>query len=219
VLFSEPRSTETPRLPFHFVSGLALSSRTIGLILACQAVAQIVVQMFLFPPIDRAIGHHKTFCLVAMLYPLLYLAAPYIALLPLVAAAPMIFLLLAGKAVGQALSYPSIFMLLVDHSPSPRSLGKLNGAAGSAAALCRAVGPFVAGMAHLIGRVTGFSGMAWWAMACVALVALAESLALRAPPTSTDEETAPVSRDGGGGDGQDEEGEGDEASGPLLPEG
>jgi hypothetical protein len=171
ILMSTPESKQPPRLPFKFQGGFEFSTQTVGSILAVQGVLQMIAQLVLFPWINRKIGSLRTFWLTMGTYPLLYLIAPYLALLPERLRIPGIFLLLVWKVTAQSLSYPSLNMMLVRASPSTKVLGTLNGAAASSASLCRGLGPTVSGAIATAGEHNGISGLAWWVCAGIALVA------------------------------------------------
>src|SRR4051812_20840352 len=77
VFLSTPESHEAPSLPFKFVGGFGLPTKSIGFILSVQGVYSMIAQIFLFPLVVRRIGALGTFRFAAMSYPLLNFLVPY----------------------------------------------------------------------------------------------------------------------------------------------
>lgn len=160
----------TEQLPFKFQGGFGWKPTNIGAFLAMQGAMQMFAQLILFPWLSKKLGSLRTFWVTLCLYPVLYLLAPYLALLPENLRIPGLVVLLIGKVTFQSLSYPSLNILLANSSPSRRVLGTLNGAAASSASICRGFGPTVSGAVDSLGMQLGMSGLAWWAIAGVALL-------------------------------------------------
>jgi hypothetical protein len=165
-----------PHLPFKFMGGFNLSTKTIGLILSGQGFLQMIAQIFIFPLVNRRLGSLTTFRIVIIAYPLLYFFIPYLALVPRNMRGVCIFVVLVWKVTAQSLSYPSQAIMLANSSPSKKVLGTLNGFAASAASLARAFGPTVAGLIHSVGLSRGYSGISWWSCALVATIGAGVSL-------------------------------------------
>src|SRR6201996_3152954 len=165
-----------PVLPFKFVGGFGLSTKSIGLILSCQGFLQMIAQIFVFPFINERLGSLTTFRMAIMGYPFLYIFLPYLALAPHALRFPCILLVLVWKVTAQSFSYPSQSIMLANSAPSKRVLGTLNGFAMSAASLARAFGPTVAGLIHAVGLQSGYSIFSWWSCALVAVIGAVVSL-------------------------------------------
>jgi hypothetical protein len=161
VLFSLPESHEMPHLPFQFSGGFALPTKIIGFILSAQGFIQMFATLFVFPYVNRKIGSLATFRLVIISYPLLYLLVPYLTLVPASLRMPSIYFVLVWKVTAQALSYPSLAIMLANASPSRKVLGTLNGVAASSASLCRAFGPTLSGLVQSLGLSVGVMGLPW----------------------------------------------------------
>ena len=127
-------------------------------------------QLLVFPWLSKKLGSLRTFWITLSLYPILYLLAPYLALLPENLRIPGLMVLLVGKVTFQSLSYPSLAIILANSSPSKRVLGTLNGAAASSASICRGFGPTISGFMDGIGEQHTMSGLAWWTIAGVAFL-------------------------------------------------
>ncbi|KAJ4381799.1 hypothetical protein N0V86_003164 [Didymella sp. IMI 355093] len=185
----------TANLPFMFEGGFGWQTQNIGAFLAMQGAMQMVAQLFLFPWLSKKLGSLRTFWITMCLYPVLYILAPYLALLPENLRIPGLVFLLIGKVTFQSLSYPSLAIILANSSPSKRVLGTLNGAAASSASVCRGFGPTISGAVDSFGGNHHMSGLAWWAIACVALMGWLPGLMLKEsdkPTISEDDEEALV---------------------------
>lgn len=177
---SRDESTGADRnLPFYFTGGFHLSTQTNGLLLSVQGILQMIAQLFIFPWMSKKIGSLRTFWVTIALYPFLYIIAPYLALLPKDLRIPGIVLLLVWKVTAQALSYPSLAIMLANASPSKKVLGTLNGAAAASASVMRGFGPTVSGAVDSVGVQIGMSGLAWWTIAGVALIGWGPGFAMQ----------------------------------------
>jgi MFS family permease len=158
------------RLPFYFSGGFGWTTQQNGMFLAIQGALQMFAQLIVFPWMSKRLGSLRTFWITLSLYPILYLLAPYLALLPEHLRIPGLMALLIGKVTFQSLSYPSLAIILANSSPSKRVLGTLNGAAASSMSICRGFGPTVSGFMDGVGEAKHMSGLAWWTIAGVALI-------------------------------------------------
>lgn len=168
VLLSMPKSDGTPLLPFHFTGGFGLSTKAIGGILSVQGIIQMVATIVVFPLVNRRIGSLWTYRAVVLLYPFLYIAVPYLSLLPDSLRMPAVYLILVWKVTSQAFAFPSSSIMLANAAPSSKVLGTLNGAAASAASASRAFGPTLSGLLQAAGLSMGALGLPWWVNALVA---------------------------------------------------
>ncbi len=175
VFLSEDRSDAKPILPFKFSGGFALSTKTIGFMMAVQGIYSMIAQLWLFPFIVRRIGTLASFRLVMVIWPLLYVAVPYLVLLPEKLQTAGIYLALLIKITFHVIAFPSNAILLTNAAPSKSVLGTINGVAASTACLASAFGPTVTGFIHSAGLKFGCSGLAWWAGGLVCAIGALES--------------------------------------------
>ncbi len=108
--------------------------------------------------------------MVTMLHPIVYIIVPYLALLPDNMLYPGIWACLTVRNFTSILAYPLILILLKEATPSPCFLGKINGLAASVGAACRTIAPPLGGYLYGVGARIGFTGLAWWASAFVAVI-------------------------------------------------
>lgn len=154
--------------------------------MSLQGVYQMIAQLVIFPYIANRLGMLRTFRLTAMAWGFLYIAAPYLVLLPHALRMPGLAIVLIVKVTLQSLAYPTNALLLANSAPSLLCLGSINGVAASAASLCRAFGPTLSGFIQSAGAGIGYSGLAWWVSAAVAALGAVECYFMIEPSGRTD---------------------------------
>ncbi|KAI1105863.1 MFS general substrate transporter [Jackrogersella minutella] len=175
------------KLPFKFVDGFGLDSKTVGIVLSAQGAYQLVVNMFVIPPVLKHFGPRRLFRFLVLAYFLLYLVTPYLVLLPEKYRMIGVGLVLIWKCTFASMAYPANAILTADSAPSPLALGTINGVAASTASLCRAFGPTISGILYAIGLQSGYSGMAWWCSALVAIGGAIVGLQIQELPNRNDD--------------------------------
>ena len=176
-----PEPQEPMSLPFKFVGGFGLDSKTVGIILSIQGAYSLLINMVLVPVILKRLGALRLFRLLIVGYFALYLVTPYLVLLPENYRMIGIALVLVWKCTFANMAYPSNAILTADSAPSHLALGTINGVAASTASLCRAFGPTISGILYSIGLRSGYSGLAWWCSALVAIAGAVVGLQIREP--------------------------------------
>ncbi|KAI1641171.1 major facilitator superfamily domain-containing protein [Biscogniauxia mediterranea] len=191
-LFPVFLSTERPdhsiptSLPFKFVGGFGLDSKMIGIILSAQGAYQLTINMFLVPPVLKRLGALRLFRFLTLAYFALYLVTPYLVLLPEKYRMIGVSMVLVWKCTFASMAYPSNAILTADSAPSHLALGTINGVAASTASLCRAFGPTISGILYAVGLTSGYSGLAWWCSALVAIGGAVVSLQIEEPSSRTE---------------------------------
>lgn len=187
-MLSEAPSDTPPSLPFKFVGGFGMSTKSIGFMLAVQGVYSMIAQLWFFPAIVKKLGTLTAFRMVMLVWPLLYLAVPYIVLLPQRLQNTGVYAAMLIKITFHVIAFPSNAILLANAAPSKAVLGTINGVAASTACLCRAFGPTVSGSIHSAGLKLGYNGFAWWAAGLVCVIGALEAYCIKdteASPAST----------------------------------
>ncbi|KAI8963817.1 MFS general substrate transporter [Daldinia sp. FL1419] len=182
---SPPDHPSPPSLPFKFVDGFGLDSKTVGIILSAQGAYQLLVNMFIIPPVLKHFGARRLFRFLVIAYFSLYLITPYLVLLPEKYRMIGVGMVLVWKCTFASMAYPSNAILTADSSPSPLALGTINGVAASTASLCRAFGPTISGILYAVGLKSGYSGLAWWCSAFVAIGGAIVGLQIQEPQSPT----------------------------------
>jgi hypothetical protein len=165
-----PKNGPTVELPFKFVDGFGLDTKSIGVIMSVQGLYSLLSNYMIVPPITTRLGSLRLFRMLAFSYFAIYLVTPYLVLLPDGLRMPAIYVLVIWKCTYATMAYPNNAILLANSAPSKEVLGTINGIAASAASLCRALGPTVSGLLYAAGLQTGYSGLAWWFSGLVTLV-------------------------------------------------
>lgn len=155
---------------FHIPGGLGLTTKAVGLIMSINGLIALFIQGVIFPVLADWLGVWSIFILVTTLHPVAYIIVPYLALLPQNLVYPGIYACLTIRNILSILAYPVILILLKQASPTPSVLGRINGLAASAGAACRTIAPPIAGILYGVGTKIGFTGLAWWGSALVAVV-------------------------------------------------
>ncbi|KAL8817630.1 MAG: hypothetical protein Q9191_008109 [Dirinaria sp. TL-2023a] len=176
LLLSTPVAQQPPSLPLEFTGGLGLSSKTIGLMLSLQGLYSMLAQLFLFPVVASRFGSVKTFRFVLFVWPMLYVAVPYLILLPDRFQLAGVYFCLLWRITAQVLAYPSHAILLTNSAPSMLVLGVINGVAASTASLMRAFGPTLSGIIYTAGLKVGCAGLVFWVSGLVSVLGAVESL-------------------------------------------
>lgn len=182
VFLSTPKSDDAVTLPLKFTGGLGLPTKTIGFMLAVQGVYSMIAQLWLFPFVVKHFGTLRTFRFVLLAWPPLYLAVPYLILLPAKLQMPAVYLALISKITFHVIAFPATAILLANAAPTSKVLGSINGAAASTASLSRAFGPTVTGLLHSRGLESGYSVLAWWACGIVCVVGAIQSFWMEESP-------------------------------------
>ncbi len=178
VYLSSPPADNAEATFFAFSGGLGLRSATIGIWLAVFGIGGILLQLFIYPRLQRRIGTRGVFRIALFLFPLTYVAAPYLSLLADDHDARWVFLgfIVCAQIMARTMAIPSTVILLTEAAPARTVLGTIHGAGNMLASLARAVGPAVGGYVFALGVEEGMIGLVWWLyLVGVALSALAWS--------------------------------------------
>lgn len=168
------QSTHDPsvHLPFKFAGGFGIDSSRIGLLFTVYGVNGMLVQFLAFPPLARKYGVLNCLKFCSFVFPLVYLAVPFTALLPTpgLRQGAMLALMLMKGCVA-IFAFPCTTILLTNSAVSLRVLATLNGVATSISAIGRAAGPALAGVTFTLGVDVGFVIISWWTLAAIAIIA------------------------------------------------
>ncbi|KAI1134668.1 MFS general substrate transporter [Hypoxylon sp. FL0543] len=180
VYLSSPPADNSEATFFAFAGGLGLRSSTIGIWLSTFGVCGILLQLFIYPRLQARIGTRGVFRIALFLFPITYVAAPYLSLLagsgedgPRWA---FLGLVICAQIMARTMAIPSTVILLTEPAPSKTVLGTIHGAGNMLASLARAVGPAIGGYVFALGVEEGAIGLVWWLyLVAIALCALAWS--------------------------------------------
>jgi hypothetical protein len=173
-----PENVEQWHSILKFVGGYGLTTKQIGIVLSVQGVYSMMATIFLFPIVVRRLGALGLFRFMAISYPILYITTPYLVLLPDSLRMIGLYAVVVWKCTFSTMAYPSNAILLTNSAPSLLMLGTINGVAASTASLSRAFGPTVSGFLFSAGLRFGYSGLAWWCSAIIAVIGALISLGM-----------------------------------------
>jgi len=166
-------------IPDAFAGGLGLSTQQVGVIMLFNGLIALFVQGIVFPLAASWLGIWKVFLLCTFGHPIAYFIVPYLAFLPPQYLHAGIYAALTIRNLFAILAWPIILILLKEASSSPSCLGKINGLAAAAGASCRTIASPIAGLLYGVGMKVGFTPLAWWASALVAVVGVMQAMFIR----------------------------------------
>ncbi|TKA72580.1 hypothetical protein B0A55_07224 [Friedmanniomyces simplex] len=177
-----------------FAGGLGLTIQQCGVILAFNGIIAIFIQGIIFPLFASCFGIWATFIFVTVLHPIAYFLVPWLALLPENLLLPGIYMCLLVRNLLSILAYPILLILIKEASPSPRTMGSLNGLAASTGAACRTLASPIAGLLYGVGDRIEFTALAWWASALVAVIGAIQLITVKRARSGPQHEVRPVGR-------------------------
>lgn len=168
----QPSDDPEVKLPLKFAGGFGIESPRIGMWFMVYGIYGMLIQFLIFPPFVRKFGVLNSLKLCSVIFPLVYIATPFTALLPTDNLREGVnLILMAFKGFCAIFSFPCSTILLTNSAASLRVLGTLNGVATSISALGRASGPAISGLAFSMGVDAGYVVISWWILALIAAVA------------------------------------------------
>ncbi|KAK7221828.1 hypothetical protein V2G26_009831 [Clonostachys chloroleuca] len=180
--------SEKRSLPLLFTGGLGMPASTVGLATSILGVLGMVLQIFLYPPVQARLGTIRSFQWLLPLFPVAYFIAPYIAILPSGTQAPEpasgfliwsgIIIVLLFQVTARTFTLPASIILLNNCSPHPSVLGTIHGLGQSVSAGFRTVGPVVGGWWYGFGLDIGMVAWGWWLTAAMSAVACLTALGM-----------------------------------------
>ncbi|KAF1950605.1 MFS general substrate transporter [Byssothecium circinans] len=181
VFLSMPTSDNAHPTILRFVGGLGLAAPTVGIFLATLGICGILLQLFIYPRIQKRIGVLGAFRLASSIFPIAYVFAPFLSLLGGHAMAkwPAMVAILFAQVMARTMAIPSSVILLTEAAPQRNVLGTVHGAGNTLSALASATGPVIGGLLLARGIDSGSVGIVWWCwLLVVALGSLAWSFML-----------------------------------------
>lgn len=175
-------------LPLLFTGGLGMPAATVGVATSFLGILGMILQIFLYPPIQARLGTIRSYRYFLPLFPFAYFVAPYLSILPSSTPAPepssgfmiwlgIIFTLLL-QVTARTFTLPASIILLNNCSPHPSVLGTIHGLGQSVSAGFRTVGPVVGGWWYGYGLDIGMVAWGWWLVAAMSIAACATALGM-----------------------------------------
>ncbi|KAF1953240.1 MFS general substrate transporter [Byssothecium circinans] len=164
----------------HFTGGLALPPPRIGLALAILGVIGISLQLFLYPRLSQHLGPARSLRIFLAFFPITYFIVPFLSIVhstsnpPAGVSGPLIWIaitvVLFIQVLARTFALPCTTILVNNCCPHPSVLGTVHGLGQSFSSLTRTFGPVMFGWIFGKGLDIGVVGLAWWILACVAVV-------------------------------------------------
>ena len=173
-----------PVTPFSIPGGLGFTTQDVGIIMSVNGIIALFIQGVAFPLFATWLGVWKTFVAVTILHPIAYFIVPYLVFLPARLLYLGIYTCLTIRNFTSILAYP-VLLIMLKEAASPSILGKVNGLAASAGAASRTIAPPLAGYLYGTGTAIGFTGIAWWGSALVAIVGAFQILLMKRTKSKT----------------------------------
>ncbi|KAF2795066.1 MFS general substrate transporter [Melanomma pulvis-pyrius CBS 109.77] len=178
-----------PHGPIHFTGGLALPPPRIGLALAILGVIGITLQLFIYPRLSHSLGAARSYKIFLLLFPITYTLVPFLSVVPSWSKPPdgvsgvliwtAITVVLFIQVLARTFALPCAAILINNCCPHPSVLGTVHGLGQSVSSLTRTFGPVMGGWIFGRGLDIGIVGLAWWILACVAVVGVVVAQGLR----------------------------------------
>lgn len=176
----EPETATEQHPPFRFTGGFAMPPAQIGLSLSIIGVIGITLQLLVYPRVNARFGTTRCYKVALTLFPVAYLLAPYLSLLPSTSPPPEPasgFLIWAGiscllfiQVMARTFALPANIILVNNSCPHPSVLGTIHGLGQSISSGMRTLGPVIGGWLFGVGLTKGIIGLAWWVFAIEAAI-------------------------------------------------
>ncbi|ORY61588.1 major facilitator superfamily domain-containing protein [Pseudomassariella vexata] len=171
--------------PIFFTGGLGLTPVKVGFSMAILGVIGIVLQICLYPTISTRLGTVRAWRIFLYLFPVVYAATPFLALIPSRSpppepkTGPLVWAALTAvifiRTLAGTFSTPAMAILINNCSPHPSVLGTIHGMGQSASSAARTIGPALGGWLLGAGLDHGVVGTAFWGLALMAVVTIVAS--------------------------------------------
>lgn len=181
LFLSAPRN-EHPQSSPGLAGGLGLPSASTGIGISIIGILGLTLQFGIFSSLTHRLGILPTFRAAGLVFPVVYVLAPLLALLPMNRSPPgfpaggggawlwigmvgVLFLQVAARTF----ALPLMQVLTNNCSPHPSVLGSLHGVASSVSSGAFSIGPIISSWLFGRGLGMGFVALAWWVLAVESL--------------------------------------------------
>ena len=175
-------------LPLLFTGGMGMPASTVGVATSFLGILGMLLQVFMYPPVQARLGTLRSFRYFLFLFPFAYFVAPYLSILPSSNPAPEpssggfvwigIIMVLLLQVTARTFTLPASIILLNNCSPHPSVLGTIHGLGQSVSAGFRTVGPVVGGWWYGYGLDIGMVAWGWWGTAAISVLGCTTALGM-----------------------------------------
>ena len=174
LFLSAPRP-ERQQSSWSLAGGLGLTPSSTGIGISIIGIIGLTLQFGVFSSITYRYGVLPTFCVAALVFPVVYLFAPLLTILPTrslpsfpadgvwswICMIGLLFL----QVTGRTFALPLMQVLTNNCSPHPSVLGSLHGVASSVSSGANSIGPIISSWLFGKGLEMNFVALAWWVLA------------------------------------------------------
>ncbi|KAF2807079.1 MFS general substrate transporter [Mytilinidion resinicola] len=183
-------SSRAQNLPFQFSGGLGMQPRRVGIAMSAFGFAGIILQVLVYPGFQERWGTIKVWRTALCLFPVVYVVAPFCALIPLlvkhmdtksVNVYPLVewsvlLSVLLLFAAGRTGVVPATSLLINDCTPHPSARGTIHTTGVICSNLSRSIFPPLALAVMGSGLRIGVVGLGFWFVAALAVLSILASL-------------------------------------------
>ncbi|KAG8167464.1 hypothetical protein KVR01_003153 [Diaporthe batatas] len=178
-LSDPPATGAKDSLPFRFSGGPGMTPAEIGFTLSIVGACGLPIQFFVYPKVIHKLGALKTWQLFMRGLPIIYTAAPFIAVVSKLTKSattehgqpPAVWILIALIQVVlifcAVFVTPTALMLTRLVCPHPSALARTNSISYVGSGLGRALGASLGALVYSYGTSHSFTGLAFWSAAAV----------------------------------------------------
>ena len=174
LFLSAPRP-ERQQSSWSLAGGLGLPSSSTGIGISIIGIIGLTLQFGVFSPITYRLGVLRTFRVAGLVFPVVYLLAPLLTILPMRSPLPLpadgiwLWICMIGllflQVTGRTFALPLMQVLTNNCSPHPSVLGSLHGVASSVSSGANSIGPIISSWLFGKGLEMNFIALAWWVLA------------------------------------------------------
>lgn len=151
--------------------GLSLDPSTIGICLSITGAIAMVLQIVIFPPLQRRLGSAWCFRTATAFYSCVYLTIPFLQRLSGKSTSTVclgVLAVLFGRTLAGVFAFPASAIMITNAVPTVRLLGSVNGLNQAAGSFMRMLGPAVFGFILSYSLEIKHIELVW---SCLALLA------------------------------------------------
>lgn len=194
IFLATPTSPSPPTSPpFKFTGGLAMSPRTIGLVMSSLSALGVVLQLAVYPRLNDRFSTVRIWQTALLVFPVVYFLAPFTSLIASTSTSTpgggtgspavwaTLILVLTLFVAGRTGVTPATTLLINDCITSPNARATINTIGTTCGNLSRSVFPVVALAVYGLGLRVQVIGLGFWCVSGLAVLAIGASRWVRSP--------------------------------------
>ena len=179
-LSTPPGRVEDQHPPLKFDGGAGMQARDVGFAMSLLGAIGVVLQAAVYPMLNDRFGTVRTWRMGLFVFPIVYILAPYLALVASASQstdgpALAVWVAMAGIlllfVVGRTAVTPATTLLINDCTPHPSVRGSIHTAGTVFGNLGRTIFPIAVLAIFGRGLQIGYVGLGFWCLACLGILA------------------------------------------------